>query len=383
MEKILSDNKTLSVVPSKTEFAYGYKGIEHAHSWLTSELEYLQTSDLPLVLYGAGTLAVRIRAFLDFYNIKVNFWAVDKEYLLDNLEDIESVLSHNFNANVIVAFEYNCENKANALTNLSGKCTKVILPKRMMPQQLPFLVFKIIQHCNLNCMSCNQCSPIAEKEFMDLSKFEQDIQKISKLTSGYINIASLLGGEPLLHPDIIRFMEIYRKYIPGGSVCICTNGILLSQMEEDFWLACKDNNFFIEISKYPIKLDVDKIFEIARKYGVYIEYVNDKTEFFSQKFDENGKYDNRNCSFGICHILENSKIYKCSFLCGVKHLEKQFGVNLPISESDYLVLDELNNVNEILDFFHSPSIPFCKYCVPQVPMFSWKVSEKKKEEWVI
>ena len=45
----------------------------------------------------------------------------------------------------------------------------------------------------------------------------------------------LLGGEPLLNPEINEYIKISRKYFPKTRISIITNATLLNDMDENFW----------------------------------------------------------------------------------------------------------------------------------------------------
>ena len=69
----------------------------------------------------------------------------------------------------------------------------------------------ITEHCNLNCKGCYHFSPLAKEEYLDINEFERDLRRIYELCGDNVERITLLGGEPLLHPDINRFIEVTRK----------------------------------------------------------------------------------------------------------------------------------------------------------------------------
>jgi MoaA/NifB/PqqE/SkfB family radical SAM enzyme len=249
----------------------------------------------------------------------------------------------------------------------------------------------LTEHCNLNCAYCCHCSTIAEPEFLDIKQFERDIARLSMLANGRIEGILLLGGEPLLNPDVIRIVQITRQYVPKGRINILTNGILLAKMKADFWDTCQNNDVTIHISRYPIKLDTDKIFKIAKQYEVNVLWFstrgrNNRDDVFRvQKFDMSGKRDiykaYENC---VCRsmFLKDGNIYLCPPMPSSRHLEKRFGIKFDVSKEDFLSLDNVNNLQEILDFISRPT-PFCRYCTFENQFIPWKISEKKSEEWIL
>lgn len=85
----------------------------------------------------------------------------------------------------------------------------------------------VTHNCQLNCLFCHQegiddhWKPI----YMDLMFFEKLIKSFKELQGKEIN---LTGGEPTLHPDINKIIEI-----ASGTECkvaLCTNGLRLNKV---------------------------------------------------------------------------------------------------------------------------------------------------------
>ena len=112
----------------------------------------------------------------------------------------------------------------------------------------------VCEHCNLNCKGCYHFSPLAKEEFLDVVEWENDCKRLSILFDREMEFISLMGGEPLLHPKICDLLKITRKYFDIGDVSIITNGILLLDMDDDFWNTCRENNVTIRQTKYPIDI---------------------------------------------------------------------------------------------------------------------------------
>jgi molybdenum cofactor biosynthesis enzyme MoaA len=62
----------------------------------------------------------------------------------------------------------------------------------------------------------------------------------------------LLGGEPLLHPDIMAFCAATRYAFPRASIEIVTNGILLPTMPQKFFDGLKKYDVGIYLSDYNL-----------------------------------------------------------------------------------------------------------------------------------
>lgn len=79
--------------------------------------------------------------------------------------------------------------------------------------------------CNLTCDFCPETR--REKEFMDLEKFSVILDQIKPHTD-YIYIH--VKGEPLLHPELDRLLDI--SYEKGLKVNITTNGTLINKVKD-------------------------------------------------------------------------------------------------------------------------------------------------------
>jgi MoaA/NifB/PqqE/SkfB family radical SAM enzyme len=257
-------------------------------------------------------------------------------------------------------------------------------------EKLVFEVF-LADHCNLNCQCCGTFSPLDGKKFCDAEKLEKDFKRISELADGRIEFVRLLGGEPLLHPDLLRILDIAGKYFSKTDLVLVTNGILLDKQPAEFWESCKRNHVRISITKYPIHLPFKKIEKTGKEYGVAVGYFNDKNVVkTSIKFTMNTAGSaNPEESFKLCHaanactMLDDGKIYPCGRIARIEYFNKHFKTDLKVYDKDYMDIYKANNLNEILEFLCKP-VPFCRYCNPDkyVHDIAWAVSKKEISEWV-
>lgn len=247
--------------------------------------------------------------------------------------------------------------------------------------------FHVTEHCNLNCAGCDNFSPLAEPEFIDVSEFRRDIERMAFLFHNECERISLLGGEPLLHPQLTELIEIARKNFPVGMIDIITNGTLLSRQEAKFWETCRDNDIAIAMTHYPISIDIEKIMSTAEKFGVKINYsALAKDEFFKEPINLSGSGNIRNnfaaCTRGNdCVMLGHGRLYACTFASNVHHFNKKFGKNIPVTEADYIDIYKVNDPEEILRRLAEP-IPLCRFCDMNIKFVKWRVSEKDISEWV-
>jgi molybdenum cofactor biosynthesis enzyme MoaA len=129
----------------------------------------------------------------------------------------------------------------------------------------------LCDHCNLNCRSCTHLCPlVTEPTFNDLEEYVRDIRTLA----GKLNVHTvyLMGGEPLLHPQVIDFMRVTREVYPRWRIVIITNGLLLLKMPESFWRAMCMYRVCLRWSVYPAtRGQFEEICKCCKKYRVFFE----------------------------------------------------------------------------------------------------------------
>lgn len=280
---------------------------------------------------------------------------------------------------------------------------------RFIPQNyLKLLLVNVVEQCNLNCINCCHFSSLASEEFLKLDSYERDIKRLLELTGNkpsLIQNIQLCGGEPLLHPELVKFFEISRKYFPDNQLTIVTNGILLNSQDDSFWVNCNKYNVTIAPTVYPIKIKWEEIEKKAKLHNVmldygYVLYETRQTKPDTLKtswhwpFDLNGNKDPlinfSKCNVGNnCVTLHDGKIYTCSLPTGIKHFNKYFNKNLKVVDADGIDIYSAKSFKEILEFVSKP-IPFCRYCDVQKRTFNhpWSCHTKNDKninikEWTL
>jgi len=267
-----------------------------------------------------------------------------------------------------------------------------ITKKNMQRKSLiPILHIHLADHCNLNCRGCDNFSPLSPEVFADVNVVERDCARIAELSNGKVNEIQLLGGEPLLHPQVTTFFEIVRKYFPTTPIKMITNGLLLRKQPELFWEACKKNNIEIVVTKYPVKIDHDAIEQHVLRQGVTFSFYGSTREvpktMQCSPLDLTGKQNARDSflrcnSANRCISLDNGRIYTCSLIPYVKYFNAHFKQDLKVTEKDYIDIYKAKNIEEILEFIAKP-MPFCRYCNRKGMIWDigFGISKKDMSEW--
>ena len=253
-----------------------------------------------------------------------------------------------------------------------------------------FLQIHLTEHCNLNCKGCTHFSPVACEGYISLDSLEETYVKLKPYLEKWFCRLELLGGEPLLHPNITGILVLTRKYYKDFEFRLVTNGIKLLSMTEAFFRVCADHRITICMSKYPINIDYPAIEKKLSDYGIlyryYGEYETFKT-FRQYKLNPHGIYDPdesyKNCKYaGHCFQLRDDCIFPCFISAYAGHLNKHFGLDFDWEKGDYVSLDA-NPGNEDFLALATKSVPFCKYCNMEHPTeFIWDYSKKSIDEWI-
>lgn len=311
------------------------------------------------------------------------------------------------NDSVIIAVYSNCMSEiVNTLSQIQSKLNISILSDEYInklgfeldddffartPRTMLRFEVHLTEHCNLNCKGCSHFSPLAKPEFVNLDEYTRDIKRLSELFNGEVEYIHLMGGEPLLNPDIERIFDITREAFPVGHLQLVTNGILLLSMKESFWDSCEKNNIEIMPTQYPINVDYTKIREKAKKHHVFYKaYSGDIKEktLYSFKLSKFGaeriEKNFYNCEMAnYCINLSHGKLYPCVFPAYVHHLNQYFHTDFIVSPLDGIDIYSAVSGKEILYKLSKP-IPFCRYCKVDMREYGipYEVSRKNQDEWV-
>lgn len=258
------------------------------------------------------------------------------------------------------------------------------------PTEFTFEI-NIVRHCNLNCKCCNHFSPLAKERYEDPKEYDGHLERLAELFDGKIKQILLIGGEPLLHPNITEFFRIVRKHFQETRLCVMTNGLLLKKMEDAFWDACRKYRVAVQITRYPIDLSYDELETLVTSNGLSFEMVGGteisaRTLWYEPK-DLSGTKDPEweftHCAqANRCYTLEGSRLYGCVVIPGIPTFNEYFGVDLAVSDKDGIDIYEAESADQIMNFFAKP-YPFCRYCDWERKTWdnAWGLSERKITEW--
>lgn len=277
----------------------------------------------------------------------------------------------------------------------NGKATIAATSASMGRFMLEHLDYHIVDHCNLNCACCSTYSPLAAKRFASIEEFERDLTRLHEIIGDKLLRLHLLGGEPLLHPEIIAFMETARTTFPDARIDVTTNGVLVAEMGNSFWEAMRDNRIDLKYTQYPLKnVDYEGIIESAKEKGVFAFSAGDGEIEYFRRIPLNAKGTSNvhstyiQCPYIDCPQIREGRLYRCpasafSDILNKALCEENQLASFHLSALDYLDLYSDITEEDIFEFLSRP-IPFCQYCdMGKVDnRIKWSGSTRSITEWV-
>lgn len=235
---------------------------------------------------------------------------------------------------------------------------------------IPQIEFCLTTKCTLKCADCcalmpgfNRCSHIdmSFDEFKNtLNQLLENVNSIRKLI--------ILGGEPLLHPDLCEMLEYASKFDKVHQISIVSNGTKIPS--DKLIETLKNNNkIFFYMSNYsenpklaPI-LHYNEIKEKLKENGLKFQMMESWSWFKEHGFsgekhcEKGAKYHFETCHRTKCLTTLDRKIDICS---------KAFSGRMQklIEVKDYIDLDKTKNLKQdLIDFYKKDMIDACEYCI--------------------
>lgn len=265
--------------------------------------------------------------------------------------------------------------------------------RKFIPQtDYSLLVIPAVSFCNLNCQSCDAyaplCSPTFNNRVYDPVKVGQDLKELYKKGFSFQEI-SIEGGEPLLHPDILSFIQQIRFNLPLSTrITLLTNGLLLKNYSSEFFTKLTEFDCSLVIDKYYESSELDEVFKFLQKNNISFELdgCTDGSGWFHRapvnlrsSIEQEDSFEHF-CSCEKANniiTLDNGYLYSCGRSASIKYFNSFFKKELPDEGIDIYQ----NSGEEISKFLATPK-NLCKYCLECTNVkMSWKESNQRIEEW--
>lgn len=227
--------------------------------------------------------------------------------------------------------------------------------------------YNLTEHCNLSCYGCDHASPLLAQKFAAVEEFSRDLEALARVF--HATELRIVGGEPLLHPQLLQFLEEGRRIGIADRTVLFTNGVLLHQMSGEFWRLIDE----LKISAYPgvrRRLDDGECARLCREHGVKLE-IRPLPEFSKTLVNdriEDAKLVGaifRECAMArTSHSVHEGRFYKCCVAPFTPSRLAQRGVDFAHAAADSVALHDNPNLYAELDRYISAGRPLgaCAYC---------------------
>jgi len=213
---------------------------------------------------------------------------------------------------------------------------------------LPFVEMMVTQACNLSCAGCTNYSDLAYKGYLT---WEQGCKEIEPwLDRVEIRDFGILGGEPLMNPDIRNWITGLRDRLPNSQLRFTTNGLLLEKNLDVLDLCHEVGNVVFKITKHIHSNNLDSVIDNIRskfawqpvtEYGIKrwrttnnLRLQINQPLIFMKTFV--GNYETMRphhsdpeqafdvCCQQTCPLLHKGKLFKCSTTALLKDVLARF-----------------------------------------------------------
>lgn len=356
-------------------------------------------------IYGAGNIGKRLALKMEKYEItlagfidsyKTGFYLNYPIVPLENVSCEDNIIISVLNTNSILEIYKKLRNKkikniywfydANQNGGLQGnkdflqdECMKLTDWGELI---MPHVELHISDKCNLNCKGCTHFSPLFEEIGADFEQKIGDIRQLKKIFSDIFRV-DILGGEPLLNPELKKYIVTLRKELPNSFIQIYTNGILIPKLSADVLKAIHDYNIAISISEYyPTHKMIDEIVCCLNQYHIRyrIAEYNSK-QLFNKPISTSvkSKYPQKCISDG-CITVSNGMISRCPTLMYINKFNEVFHQDLP-TDGIYRISDYSDGEELLKDM--KKIVPLCKHCIACDMEWSVCGKEKKFEDFAV
>jgi organic radical activating enzyme len=232
----------------------------------------------------------------------------------------------------------------------------------------------VTEHCNLRCAHCCNTSPYLPHKTLDPAHIADTLATMSAVLQA--DVFKIMGGEPLLHPQITEVLRVVRASGVASVVRLFTNGLLLSRMDDDFWRALDQ----LTVSTYasaPVRREhLALIEDKADRFGVVLNVK--PVQHFSQVMHDVRRHDDAavqktwdSCWLRHrCLVARDGRFYICTRAAYLEDLHERVQLSEPFEDprarrlADSVALDDPQLGDQLLALLNrSEPLHSCRFCL--------------------
>ena len=247
---------------------------------------------------------------------------------------------------------------------------------------LYFLEYHIADHCNMNCKGCFHFSNIVPtKTFPSFEQFSRDINRLSEIF-GNISTIRLMGGEPLLNPQLPMFAREARKAFPKAKIAILSNGMWYKKVRGELVETIISNNAEVQISLYKpmmkYKDDIKQHFDTQKIKHSISGPILKFAKYINAEGDSNPKESVKQCPASRCTFLSDGHIARCPLPFNIKFFNQQFNQSIDMEHEKINIHDAKWTGFALKKKLRKP-MSSCRYC-GKLEWFDWEKSLSDRSE---
>jgi len=232
------------------------------------------------------------------------------------------------------------------------------------------LEYSVAYHCNLRCANCSHLSPFVTKKFPSLESFISDLGALAEVV--HARVFRLLGGEPLLNPEINSFVAAAKRSGIADRVMVTTNGLLLHRMDDTFWRSID----LVLVTVYPgisLERQLDEASDKAAKFDTEL-WLFPMNHFRTTIVTEPHPNDwltsaifmtCRDAQIFQCNMIHEGYLYKCAVPPFLPDYLARLGKDGYEPRQDgFPIHGTRDSLRGLADFLMSTETPeACRYCL--------------------
>ena len=227
--------------------------------------------------------------------------------------------------------------------------------------------YSLTEHCNISCHACAHASPLLAKKFAVLADFSRDFEALAG--AFHSRELRIVGGEPLLHPELLDFLREGRRIGVADTIVVFTNGVLLHRIPDEFWRLIDK----LHVSVYPgvrRRLGEEGCERLCRTHGVELRFERFRTfdqTLISKRIDDPKlvKAIYRACHTATeCHTVHGGRFYKCPMAPLMSSWLALHRIDFASPATDGVALHDNPALQRDLERYLGDAAPLaaCSYC---------------------
>ena len=231
----------------------------------------------------------------------------------------------------------------------------------------------VVEHCNLRCAHCCNMSPYVADKMLSVAEIDAQCRAMARYLE--VDVFKIMGGEPLLHPEITEILGVLRATGISETIRLFTNGLLLHRMTDDFWRAL-DHLTISSYSSAPVKPEhLRLVGDKAREFEVVLNVK--PVDRFSEVMASERRADVAATQAVYeacwlrhrCLVVRGGVFYKCTRAAYQRDFRERLDVKgreldaLPEPGDDGVALDALDFEDRLLAYLNADqALSACRYC---------------------